>query len=107
MKFLIMLVLSIVSAHAVIVIAPVDIGSEPGFSGSIKGSFNTKRGNTNSDEYSAGCRLQYDNNVSYVVWSDLSFSYAKASSKTYTNNTYMHIRYIHNLYKKNFNSIYF
>lgn len=103
MRFLIILVLSIVSAQAVITIAPVDIGATPGFSGSVKGSFTTKRGNTDSDEYSAGTRLQYDNNISYVVWADLAFSYAKASGTTNTNKTYAHVRYIHALYEKDLN----
>lgn len=103
MKFLLIFVLSIVSAQAVIYIAPVDIGGDPGFSGSVKGAFVTKRGNTDSDEYSAGCRLQYDNNSSYVVWTDLAFSYAKASGTTNTNKTYMHVRYIHALQKRDLN----
>ncbi|WP_457749382.1 DUF481 domain-containing protein [Sulfurimonas sp.] len=103
MKFLIILLLSIVSAQAVIYIAPVDIGDKPGFSGSLKGSFQTKRGNTNSDEYSAGSRFQYDNNKSYVLWTDIAFSYAKASGTANTNKTYVHVRYIHSFYKKHLN----
>jgi len=103
MKFLILLIISIVSAQAVITIAPVDIGANPGLSGSVKGSFITKRGNTDSDEYSAGSRVQYDNADTYVVWGDIAFSYAKASGETNTNKTYVHVRYIHTLYKKNVN----
>lgn len=103
MKFLLILLLSIVSAQAVINIAPVDIGEKPGFGGSIKGSLQTKRGNTDSDEYSVGIRLQYDNNVSYVIWSDLALNYAKASGTTNTNKTYAHVRYIHTMYRKDLN----
>jgi putative salt-induced outer membrane protein YdiY len=101
MKFLILLMLSIVSAEAVVTITSVDIGAKPGMSGTLKGSFQTKRGNTDSDEYSAATRIEYDNNSSYVVWTDVSFSYAKASGASYTNKTYAHIRYIHKLYKEN------
>jgi len=103
MKIFILLIVCIMSVQAVITIAPVDIGSKPGFSGGIKGSFVTKRGNTDSDEYSAGLRVQFDNNSSYVAWSDLSFSYAKALGTTNTNKTFAHIRYIHTFYKKDLN----
>jgi len=103
MKFLILFIMSIVSAQAVITIAPVDIGAHPGLSGSVKGSFETKRGNTDSDTYSAGTRLLYDNNKSYVAWTDVSFSYAKASGATNTNKAYIHVRYIHTMYKKDLN----
>lgn len=103
MKILILLIICIMSAQAVITIAPVDIGAQPGFTGGVKGSFATKRGNTDSDEYSAGVRIQYDNNSSYVAWSDITFSYAKASGVTNTNQTYVHVRYIHKLHEKNLN----
>jgi len=103
MKFLILFIMSVMSAQAVITIAPVDIGARPGLSGIVKGSFVTKRGNTDSDEYSAGSRVQYDNNNTYVIWGDISFSYAKASGQTNTNKTYAHVRYIHTLYKKDVN----
>lgn len=101
MKFLILFLFSIVSAQAVVTITPVDIGAKPGMSGTLKGSFVTKRGNTDSDEYSAGTRIVYDNNTSYVMWVDVSFAYAKASGTSYTNKTYAHIRYIHKFYKEN------
>jgi len=102
-KFLFLLIISIISAQAVITIAPVDIGAQAGLSGSAKGSFITKKGNTNSDEYSAGSRVQYDNNTTYVIWGDIEFSYAKASGQTNTNKTYAHVRYIHTFYKKDVN----
>lgn len=95
--------MSVMSAQAIITIAPVDIGANPGLSGGIKGSFLTNRGNTQSDEYSAGSRVQYDNNTAYVIWGDIAFSYATASGQTNTNNTFAHVRYIHTLYKKDVN----
>jgi len=66
----------------------------------LKGSFETKRGNSDVDSYSAGLRLQYDNNESYLIWSDFTFSYGKSSGVTNTNKTYAHVRYVHHLYKK-------
>jgi len=100
MKFLVFLLFSFVSAQAIITIAPVDIGQKPGKSGMFKGSFETKRGNSDVDTYSAGLRLQYDNNESYLIWSDFTFSYGKSSGVTNTNKTYAHLRYIHHLYEK-------
>jgi len=104
MKFFILLIMSVMSAQAIITIAPVDIGAKPGLSGSVKGSFVTKRGNTDSDEYSAGSRVAYDNNKTYVLWGDIAFSYAKASGQTNTNKTYAHLRYIHTFYEKDLNA---
>ncbi len=100
--FFLLLFLS-VSLEAVITIAPVNIGDKPGFSGSLKGSFETKRGNSDVDNYAAGIRGQYDNNISYVLWGDVTFSYGKASGETNTNKSYSHIRYIHALEMKELN----
>lgn len=100
MKFFLLLFLTFVSAEAIITIAPVDIGQKPGKSGMIKGSFETKRGNSDVDSYSAGLRLQYDSNASYLIWSDFTFAYGKSSGVTNTNKTYAHLRYIHRLYEK-------
>ena len=66
----------------------------------IKGSFETKRGNSDVDSYSAGLRLQYDSNASYLIWSDFTFAYGKSSGVANTNKTYAHLRYIHRLYEK-------
>ena len=96
MKLLLLLFLSI-NLFAVITIAPTEIGKEAGFSGAFKGSFETKRGNSDVDNYSAGLKTQYDNNSSYVIWSDIVFDYGKASGETNTNKTYAHLRFIHSL----------
>ena len=97
MKVLLVFMLSVVSLFGVITIAPVDIGKKPGFSGVLKGSFETKRGNSDVDNYSAGLRAEYDNNSSYVLWSDFIFAYGKASGKVNTNKTYVHVRLVHTL----------
>jgi hypothetical protein len=100
MKFFLLFLLFFTNLYAIVTIKPVNIGDKPGRSGLIKGSFETKRGNSDVDNYTAGARFQYDNNVSYVIWSDFTFSYGKSSGETNTNQTYSHIRYIHKLYKK-------
>jgi len=103
MKLLLLLVVLFYNAYAIITIAPVDIGEKPGVSGMLKGSFETKRGNTDLDNYSAGFRVQYDDNNSYVLWSDFVFSYGMTSGVKNTNKTYAHLRYIHSLYEKSIN----
>jgi len=100
MKFVLLFLISFVSLEAVVSISPVNIGDKPGFSGTLSGSFETKRGNTDKDDYTAGVRVEYDNNSSYLVWADMSFSYGEASGETNTNKTFAHIRYIHRLYKE-------
>jgi len=90
--------------YAVITIAPVAIGETPGFSGKLQGSFETKRGNSDVDNYSGGIRAQYDNNETYVLWGDFTFSYAKAFGALNTNKTYSHLRYIHTFYTKPLNA---
>jgi hypothetical protein len=95
MKFVAILILSVINLFAIITIAPVKIGDKPGYSGVLKGSFETKRGNTDVDNYSAGLRGQYDNNETYVLWSDFVFAYGKASGETNTNKTYAHVRLVH------------
>ncbi|MEA3522721.1 MAG: DUF481 domain-containing protein, partial [Campylobacterota bacterium] len=100
MKLLVVLLSSMSLIHAIITIVPVELGDKPGFSGSLSGSFETKRGNTEKDEYNAGLKLRYDNNESYTIWSDLIGSYGEASGEKNTNKTYAHIRLIHALYEK-------
>ncbi|QOP45738.1 DUF481 domain-containing protein [Sulfurimonas paralvinellae] len=102
MRLLLLALMAWSSAYAVVTIAPVDIGAKPGFSGLLKGSLETSRGNTDTDSYAAGLRFQYDNNQTYVLWSDFVFNYGKSSGKVNTNKTYSHVRYIHTLYKKSF-----
>ena len=97
MKLVAVFILSVINLFAIITIAPVNIGDKPGYSGTLKGSFETKRGNSDVDNYSAGLRGQYDNNETYVIWSDFVFAYGKASGETNTNKTYAHVRLVHTL----------
>jgi len=98
MKYFIIMILGVLNLYALVSIAPVEIGDKPGFSGLLKGSFDTKRGNTDSDNYTGGARLAYDNNQSYVMWGEFSFTYAEASGVKNANSTFTHLRYIHTLY---------
>ncbi|WP_457744662.1 DUF481 domain-containing protein [Sulfurimonas sp.] len=99
MKYLVLILLSIVNLYAIVSISPVDIGENPGFTGGVNGSFDTRRGNTESDNYTAGLKVSYDNNISYLMWGEFSFSYGEASGVKNTNNSYTHIRYIRRIKK--------
>lgn len=103
MKYLLGLILTFSMAHAIITIVPVKLGKKPGVSGAIQGSSERKKGNTDTNYYSGGVRLQYDNNSSYVLWSDITGSYGEANGEENANKTYVHIRYIHKLYEKSIN----
>ena len=103
MKYLLWLILSFSVAQAVITIVPVELGKKPGVSGTLQGSAERKRGNTETKYYNAGIKLQYDNNESYVIWSDFIGSYGEANGEENTNKTYAHIRYVHTLYEKSIN----
>ena len=100
MKLLLLFLLTLVNLYAVITIAPVEVGKKPGYSGILQGSFETKRGNTELDNYAAGLRLQYDDNRSFVLWSDFTFAYGEVSGEKNTNKYYTHIRYIHTFYEQ-------
>ena len=97
MKYLIIVMLSVINLFALVSISPVEIGDNPGYSGALNGALNTKRGNTDSDNYTAGMKLSYDNNQSYLMWGEFNFSYGEVSGVKNTNSTFTHLRYIHKL----------
>jgi putative salt-induced outer membrane protein YdiY len=95
MKFFLLCIFLVSYLEAIITIKPVVIGAKPGTSGTVEGSFQTKRGNTEKDEYTLGIKAQYDNNRSYVTFIDLIGVYGEASGVRNTNKTYLHTRFIH------------
>ena len=97
MKYLIILILSVINLFALVSISPVEIGDNPGYSAILNGALNTKRGNTDSDNYTTGIKLSYDNNKSYLMWSEFDYSYGEASRVKNANSTFMHLRYIHKI----------
>ena len=99
MKYLVVILLSVINLFAIVSIAPVAIGENPGLSGMVEGALKTQKGNTDSDNYTAGAKLAYDNNKSYVMWSEFDFNYGKASGVKNANATFAHLRYIHKLEK--------
>lgn len=104
MKNLLFLCIFITSTlHAIVAIKPRDIGDNPGVSGSVTASFDTKRGNTETDNYKSAIKLMYDNNSSYLVWGMLSYEYGEANSIKNTNKVFSHIRYIETTTLENLN----
>jgi hypothetical protein len=82
---------------ALVSIAPVEIGEQDGLSGKIEMGLETKRGNTDKDNYKGSLKATYDNNTSYVLWAELSGEYGKSNSVEDTNKAFTHLRYIHSL----------
>jgi len=97
MRIVLLLLFIVLQAEAIITIAPIVIGKKVGFTGLIEGSLETKRGNTQKEEYKLGIKAQYDNNESYLIFTDLIVVYGEASGERNTNKTYAHIRYIYKL----------
>ena len=79
---------------ALVSIAPVDIGSQPGFSSAVSGAFASKRGNTDKDEYSLGLRLQYDEGNRSLVWGTVTYEYGESEGTKNEEKAYAHLRYI-------------
>jgi len=82
---------------AIVPIKPREVGENPGFTGEIAASLETVRGNTEKDNYSGSLRMQYDDNVSSLVWGMLNAAYGEATGVRDTNNVYGHLRFIHDL----------
>ena len=97
MKFFLLLTLTIHTLFALTSIAPVEIGKKPGIHGNMALSLETKKGNTNKENYKASAYIAYDNNISYVTWAEISGEYGKSNDVEDTNKLYLHLRYIHAL----------
>ena len=103
MRILLTLYFLQLSLFAVINISPTEVGLQPGLSGNIQAAINNQRGNTDKDEYDASAKINYDNNRSYVTWLAFSYAYGKAAGVENENKAYLHFRYIHTLFSKDWN----
>lgn len=94
---LILLLLFITSQtlFGLISIAPVKIAEKPGLHGKVSTALQTRRGSTKKENYKAAFRIAYDNNSTFVIWSEISAEYGKSNDVEDTNRLYMHIRYIY------------
>jgi len=82
---------------ALVSIAPVEIGEKIGISTKVEAGLETKRGNTDKDNYKASVRITYDNNTDYVAWTEVSGEYGKSNGVEDTSKAFAHLRYIHAL----------
>ncbi|WP_373035703.1 YdiY family protein [Sulfurimonas sp.] len=96
-KILLIGILTTQYLFALISIAPVELGEKPGLSGKFEAGLETKRGNTDKDNYKASVRINYDNNASYVIWGEFSGEYGESNYVKDTNKAFSHLRYIHSL----------
>ena len=94
-SLLTLLIITTQTLFALTSVAPVEIGDDAGLHGKLGVSLETKRGNTDKDNYKASLRVTYDNNISYVTWAEISGEYGKSNTVEDTNKLYSHIRYIH------------
>lgn len=102
MRFLLLFFLALSAPLlALVSIAPVDIGSDPGFSGNVSGSLSAKSGNTDKKEYLLGFRVQYDQGEDYLVWGTFSYNYGKNAGVKNENKIYGHVRAIYALEEEN------
>ena len=82
------------SLLALVTIAPVEIGAKPGFSGKAAVSLETKRGNTDKQNYKTSLRVNYDNNNSHVTWAEISTEYGESNDQKDTDKAFAHLRHI-------------
>jgi len=87
---------------ALVSIVPVEIGEKPGLHGKVGVSLETKRGNTDKDNYKLDLRVDYDDNKSSHTWMEISGEYGESKSVKDTNKLYMHLRHIKALSSKDF-----
>lgn len=100
-KLILMTIVATQTLLALVSIQPVEIGVQPGITGKVEAGFETKRGNTDKDNYKASLRVVYDSNKDYVTWAELSGEYGESNKVEDTNKAYIHLRYIHALTKDN------
>lgn len=98
MRFLFILFLSLSLLHAIVDIAPIDFGqNEEGFSGSVFGYLEKKRGNTQKDEVELGGRIQYDSPTS-ITWLQGAYEQDKVRGALTDENSFLHLRHVRQLY---------
>ncbi len=98
MRYLLLTFLMIVThAWAVVDIAPVEIGEKPGLSGNVAGSYVSKNGNTEKDEYDFSGKVQYDSNQSYLIFLQGSYERTETFGYKTEDQKFSHLRYLHRL----------
>jgi len=96
-KIILIAIITTQYLSALVSIAPAELGERVGLSTKIEAGLETKRGNTDRDNYSASLRVAYDKSSSYLIWGELSGEYGKSNGVEDTNKAFSHLRYIHSL----------
>jgi len=98
MRFFLFLFLYIINVFAVVDVATIDFEENPeGFSGSLYGSLEKKRGSTDKDELALGGRIQYDTKET-VTWLQGEIEKDESRGQKTDDNSFIHLRHIHQLY---------
>lgn len=85
-------------AFAIVTIKPHDVGENPlGWSGELSFTWNSDRGNSETDTTEAGLYLQYDMNNSLVFLKG-SYNYGESLGVKNIDKSFMHVRRIHKLF---------
>ncbi|MBD3824115.1 MAG: DUF481 domain-containing protein [Epsilonproteobacteria bacterium] len=88
------MLLASIQLFALVSVAPVEIGQKPGLHGDVSIALDTKKGNTDKENYAGATKVVYDSNASYVAWAQLSGEYGESNNIEDTNKLYFHARYI-------------
>ena len=98
LSFFLLFLLFIFPLFAIVDIAPIDFEeSEEGFSGSLFGAYELKRGNTDKTELDLGGRLQYDTKGT-VTWVQGEMEKDKVRDIQTDDNSFLHLRHVHQIY---------
>ena len=87
--------LTAVPLFAYINVTPIEVGDEPGTTGSLALSLSTKRGNVEINEYTIDADIRYDSNNTYAIWFFGGYTYAKAHDTEIENSGSAHLRYLY------------
>ncbi len=101
-KILLLLLITSQFLLALVSIVPVDIGDKPGLHGVVSSTLETKKGNTDKENYKFSTRVTYDSNTSYVTWGELSRTYGESNGIEDVNKYYFHLRHIHAITQESF-----
>lgn len=82
---------------AIVDIAPVEVGDKPGVSGHIAGSYASKSGNTEKDEYDLSGKAQYDSDADYITFIQGAYERTESGDIKTEDQKYAHARYLHKL----------
>jgi len=96
-KLLIITLITTQYLFGLVTITPVEIGEKAGISSKAEVGLETKRGNTDKDNYKASLRVTYDEASQYILWGEISGEYGKSNGVEDTNKIFSHLRYIHSL----------